>query len=117
MKTTDMLHLVAESSLNIERMVLPDDEKHPLLNRQIVYTGITRAKKRAVIVGNEGALTSGGLCASLSGSEETSCHAVVAAARYSSKALVFGEVWMGVGYEIIDSHSNLNFYGIISAQF
>ena len=57
MKTTDMLHLVAESSLNIERMVLPDDEKHPLLNRQIVYKGITRAKKRAVIVGNEGALT------------------------------------------------------------
>ena len=57
MKTNDMLHRVAESSLNIERMVLPDDEKHPLLNRQIVYTGITRAKKRAVIVGNEGALT------------------------------------------------------------
>ena len=57
MKTNDMLHLVAESSLNIERMVLPDDEKHPLLNRQIVYTGITRAKKRAVIVGTEKALT------------------------------------------------------------
>ena len=37
-------------------VVLPDDEKHPLLNRQIVYTGITRAKKRAVIVGAEGAL-------------------------------------------------------------
>jgi ATP-dependent exoDNAse (exonuclease V) alpha subunit len=27
-----------------------------LLNRQIVYTGITRAKKRAVIVGSEKAL-------------------------------------------------------------
>ena len=38
-------------------VVLPDDEKHPLLNRQIVYTGITRAKKRAVIVGAEKALT------------------------------------------------------------
>jgi len=38
-------------------VVLPDDEKHPLLNRQIVYTGITRAKKRAVIVGTEAALT------------------------------------------------------------
>lgn len=37
-------------------VVLPDDEKHPLLNRQIVYTGITRAKKRAVIVGTEDAL-------------------------------------------------------------
>ena len=38
-------------------VVLPDDENHPLLNRQIVYTGITRAKKRAVIVGTEAALT------------------------------------------------------------
>ena len=38
-------------------VVLPDDENHPLLNRQIVYTGITRAKKRAVIVGTEGALS------------------------------------------------------------
>ena len=38
-------------------VVLPDDEKHPLLNRQIVYTGITRAKKRAVIAGTESALT------------------------------------------------------------
>jgi exodeoxyribonuclease V alpha subunit len=37
-------------------VVLPDDENHPLLNRQIVYTGITRAKKRAVIVGTEDAL-------------------------------------------------------------
>ena len=37
-------------------VVLPDDENHPLLNRQIVYTGITRAKKRAVIVGTDKAL-------------------------------------------------------------
>ena len=57
MKTNDMLHRVAESRLDMERMVLPNDENHPLLNRQIVYTGITRAKKRAVIVGTEKALT------------------------------------------------------------
>lgn len=38
-------------------VVLPEDESHPLLNRQIVYTGITRAKKRAVVVGSEKALT------------------------------------------------------------
>lgn len=38
-------------------MVLPDDRNHPLLNRQIVYTGITRAKRRAVIAGSEKALT------------------------------------------------------------
>ena len=37
-------------------VVLPDDENHPLLNRQLVYTGITRAKKRAVILGTEAAL-------------------------------------------------------------
>lgn len=37
-------------------VVLPDDEEHPLLNRQIVYTGITRAKKRAMVVGSRGAL-------------------------------------------------------------
>ncbi|MBQ3289085.1 MAG: exodeoxyribonuclease V subunit alpha [Kiritimatiellae bacterium] len=38
-------------------VVLPNDENHPLLNRQIVYTGITRAKKRAVVVGTQAALT------------------------------------------------------------
>ncbi len=37
-------------------VVLPNDEKHPLLNRQIVYTGITRAKKRAVVVGTKDVL-------------------------------------------------------------
>lgn len=37
-------------------VVLPDDKDHPLLNRQIVYTGITRAKKRAVIVATKSAL-------------------------------------------------------------
>ena len=56
MKTNDMLHRVTESGLDMERVVLPDDENHPLLNRQIVYTGITRAKKRAVVVGTEKAL-------------------------------------------------------------
>ncbi len=37
-------------------VVLPDDATHPLLSRQLVYTGITRAKKRAVILGTETAL-------------------------------------------------------------
>ena len=37
-------------------VVLPDDARHPLLTRQIVYTGITRAKKRAVVMGTEDAL-------------------------------------------------------------
>ena len=56
MKTNDMLRRVAESRLDMERMAPSNDENHPLLNRQIVYTGITRAKKRAVIVGTEKAL-------------------------------------------------------------
>ena len=38
-------------------VVLPSDVNHPLLNRQIVYTGITRAKKRAVVVGGETVLS------------------------------------------------------------
>ena len=37
-------------------VLLPDDEDHPLLSRQLVYTGITRAKQRAVILGTEDAL-------------------------------------------------------------
>jgi len=37
-------------------VALPDDADHPLLNRQIVYTGITRARKRVVVMGGEDAL-------------------------------------------------------------
>ncbi len=37
-------------------LVLPEEEDHRLLTREILYTGVTRAKKRAVIYGTEGAL-------------------------------------------------------------
>ena len=37
-------------------LVLPEDETHRLLTREIVYTGITRAKKRLIIYGTESAL-------------------------------------------------------------
>ena len=37
-------------------VVLPADENHPLLNQQLVYTGITRARIRAVILGKREAL-------------------------------------------------------------
>ena len=37
-------------------LVLPDDENHRLLTRQIVYTGITRAKKRVLLYGSPQAL-------------------------------------------------------------
>ncbi len=37
-------------------LVLPDDENHRLLTREIVYTGITRAKKRVILYGTPSAL-------------------------------------------------------------
>jgi exodeoxyribonuclease V alpha subunit len=37
-------------------LVLPDDETHRMLSIEIVYTGITRAKKRVVLYGTQGAL-------------------------------------------------------------
>jgi exodeoxyribonuclease V alpha subunit len=37
-------------------LVLPDDENHRLLTREIVYTGITRAKKRVLLYGSQSAL-------------------------------------------------------------
>ena len=37
-------------------LVLPDDENHRLLSTEIVYTGITRAKKRVLLYGTQGAL-------------------------------------------------------------
>lgn len=36
-------------------LVLPDDENHRLLTREIIYTGITRAKKRVILYGIESA--------------------------------------------------------------
>jgi exodeoxyribonuclease V alpha subunit len=39
-------------------LVLPEDEAHRLLTREIVYTGITRAKKRIIIYGTESGLNS-----------------------------------------------------------
>ena len=36
-------------------LVLPGDENHRLLTREIVYTGITRAKKRIIVYGAESA--------------------------------------------------------------
>jgi len=37
-------------------LVLPDDETHRLLTREIVYTGITRARKRVLLYGSQPAL-------------------------------------------------------------
>jgi exodeoxyribonuclease V alpha subunit len=37
-------------------VVLPNDGKNPLLSRSLIYTGVTRAKKRAVVMGTESAI-------------------------------------------------------------
>jgi len=37
-------------------LVLPPDEDHRLLTREIVYTGVTRARKRIIIYGTASAL-------------------------------------------------------------
>ncbi len=37
-------------------VVLPDNDNHRLLTREIIYTGITRAKKRLILYGSESAL-------------------------------------------------------------
>ena len=34
-------------------VVLPNDGKNPLFSRSLIYTGVTRAKKRAVVMGTE----------------------------------------------------------------
>jgi exodeoxyribonuclease V alpha subunit len=39
-------------------LVLPEDKTHRLLTREIVYTGITRAKRRLIIYGTESGLNS-----------------------------------------------------------
>ena len=51
------IHKSQGSEFENVMVVLPNDKDHPLLNRQIIYTGITRAKKRAVVVGTQDVLT------------------------------------------------------------
>jgi len=50
------VHKSQGSEFDNVAVVLPEDAGHPLLTRQLVYTGITRAKKRAVVVGTASAL-------------------------------------------------------------
>ena len=52
------VHKAQGSEFGNVLVVLPDDEKNPLLSREMIYTGITRAKERAVLLGTEAALES-----------------------------------------------------------
>ena len=45
------VHKSQGSEFNNIMVVLPEDESHPLLTREIIYTGITRAKARVFING------------------------------------------------------------------
>lgn len=50
------VHKSQGSEFDDVMLVLPDNENHRLLTRQIVYTGITRAKKRVLLYGSRSAL-------------------------------------------------------------
>jgi len=50
------VHKSQGSEFHDVMLVLPDDEDHRLLTREIVYTGITRAKTRVLLYGSQGAL-------------------------------------------------------------
>ena len=50
------VHKAQGSEFDDVLLVLPEDQDHRLLTREIVYTGITRAKKRLIIFGSESAL-------------------------------------------------------------
>jgi len=53
------IHKSQGSGYNNILVVIPKQEGHPLLNRQILYTGITRTKGATYILGNEEAMISG----------------------------------------------------------
>jgi len=50
------VHKSQGSEFDDVMVVLPDNDKHRLLTREIIYTGITRAKKRLILYGSDSAL-------------------------------------------------------------
>ena len=50
------VHKSQGSEFDNTLVLLPNREENPLLSRPLVYTGITRAKKRAVVMGTEASL-------------------------------------------------------------
>ena len=53
------VHKSQGSEFNHVLMPLPEDPTHRLLSREIIYTGMTRAKKSVQLVGNQTALQAG----------------------------------------------------------
>ncbi|MBW2662142.1 MAG: AAA family ATPase [Deltaproteobacteria bacterium] len=50
------VHKSQGSEFDNVMVVLPDNNKHRLLTREIIYTGITRAKKQLILYGSDSAL-------------------------------------------------------------
>lgn len=53
------VHKSQGSEFNHVLMPLPEDPTHRLLSREIIYTGMTRAKKSVQLVGNQAAIQAG----------------------------------------------------------
>ena len=49
------VHKSQGSEFNDVALVLPETD-YPVLSRELIYTGITRAKRRVFLIGNEGIL-------------------------------------------------------------
>ena len=54
------VHKSQGSELDAIALVLPEDEHQPLLTRELLYTGITRARTSAVLVGSKAAIAAAG---------------------------------------------------------
>jgi exodeoxyribonuclease V alpha subunit len=54
------VHKSQGSELDAIALVLPEDDHHPLLTRELLYTGITRARTSAVICGSKAAIAAAG---------------------------------------------------------
>jgi exodeoxyribonuclease V alpha subunit len=54
------VHKAQGSEVDAVAVVLPDDEHHPLLTRELLYTGLTRARTSAVLCGSKAAIAAAG---------------------------------------------------------
>jgi exodeoxyribonuclease V alpha subunit len=54
------VHKAQGSEVDAVAVVLPDDEHHPLLTRELLYTGLTRARTSAVVCGSKAAIAAAG---------------------------------------------------------
>jgi exodeoxyribonuclease V alpha subunit len=53
------IHKSQGSEFNNVMVVLPDDKENKLLTSELIYTGVTRAKKQVIIQGKKDTLLTG----------------------------------------------------------